>query len=142
MGIDERKLYQISKKDYISTHPELKDISKELQDKRYEHYEKKREEWISEAKSMRSEIIKKEEEKSKSMSKSKSNNQSGTDESKQLEAMKKQQIGEIKNMIDYEIKMEETRQKNEMKLKRQQEKEMELNERKRKEQQEKEEKAR
>lgn len=76
------------------------------------------------------------------MSKSKSNNQSGTDESKQLEAMKKQQIGEIKNMIDNEIKMEETRQKNEMKLKRQQEKEMELNERKRKEQQEKEEKAR
>ena len=150
LGIDEKKLYQLSKKDYLATHPELKSVSTELQDKRYEHYNQKRQELINEAKETRNELIKMEEEqKSKSQSKG---NKSTSDEAngstvienerKKLEAMKKQQIGEIKNMIDYEIKLEETRRQGELRMKKQEEKEREMAERKKKEQKEKEERAR
>lgn len=90
-----------------------------------------------------------EEQKSKSQSKgNKSTNDEANgstvieNERKKLEAMKKQQIGEIKNMIDYEIKLEETRRQGELRMKKQEEKEREMAERKKKEQKEKEERAR
>ena len=44
-------------------------------------------------------------------------------ELEKLEMMKKQQLGEIKNIIDYAYKMKEFRKKNEIKIKLQNEKE-------------------
>jgi len=38
MGIDEDKLYKISKKEYLDKHPELRPEKQEFQDKIYEHY--------------------------------------------------------------------------------------------------------
>ena len=42
MGVDENKLYKITKKEYLENHPELRQAKQEFQDKRYEHYEKKK----------------------------------------------------------------------------------------------------
>ena len=53
--------------------------------------------------------------------------------------MKKQQLGEIKNIIDYAYKMKEFRKKNEIKIKLQNEKEQKLKEEKEKQKKEKEE---
>ena len=44
-------------------------------------------------------------------------------ELEKLEMMEKQQLGEIKNIIDYAYKMKEFRKKNEIKIKLQNEKE-------------------
>ena len=60
MGLDEDKLYKISKKEYLDNHPELRQEKPEFQDKRYEHYEKRRQEAIDEARKIRADIIKKE----------------------------------------------------------------------------------
>ena len=38
LGLEENKLYKISKKEYLDNHPELKQEKLEIQDKRYEHY--------------------------------------------------------------------------------------------------------
>ena len=61
LGLEEEKLYKISKKEYLDNHPELKQEKIEIQDKRYEHYEKRRQEAIEQARQIRTEIIKKEE---------------------------------------------------------------------------------
>ena len=143
MGIDEDKLYKISKKEYLDKHPELRPEKQEFQDKIYEHYEKKRQEAIDKARKKRAEIIKKEEEgessggsgtKDSSGNKSTKNNekndaqQSGMikKELEKLELIKKQQLGEIKNLIDYEYSLNETRKKNEQKDRENQEKEERL----------------
>ena len=60
LGLEEEKLYKISKKEYLDNHPELKQEKIEIQDKRYEHYEKRRQEAIDQARQIRAEIINKE----------------------------------------------------------------------------------
>ena len=52
----------MSKKDYISAHPELKSSSQKIQDKRYEHAEQKCLELIDNLKQLRLDMIKAEEE--------------------------------------------------------------------------------
>ena len=46
LGIDLNSLYLLSKKEYISSNPEIKKLTEDLQDVRYDHYKKKREEKI------------------------------------------------------------------------------------------------
>ena len=62
LGLDENKLYRISKKEYLSNHPELNQEKQEFIDKRYDHYEKRRQEAIKQAREIRSKILKEEEE--------------------------------------------------------------------------------
>ena len=131
LGFELHKLYYISFEDFLYTHPELKSISKDLQEKRYNHYEAKRQEKISKAKEKRREII--DSTKSKN-SRSKSftdytREQASTmikEEKEKLRLLKNQQMGELKNMIEFEFKMEEIRKKNEQKMLMQQQKEEEL----------------
>ena len=147
------KEYKLSKKEYIANHPELKAASNEVKNKHYEHYEQKRQDKIEEAKKRRDEIIKEEEEKNpeadentetkgSSKKKKKQENESTLiqKEKEKLEVMKKQQIGEIKNMIDFEYKMAELRKESEEKMKKQKEKELKLQKERLKLQKEKEEK--
>ena len=135
MGLDEDKLYKISKKEFLENHPELRKEKSEFQDKRYEHYEKRRQEAIDMARQIRTEKIEKENRaethtaggsKSKNIEESKNNaQQSGMikKELEKLELIKKQQLGEIKNLIDYEYSLNETRKKNDLKEKEKEEKE-------------------
>ena len=44
--MEEVNLMEITKEKYLQMHPELKDASNEIQDKRYKHYNKRREEKI------------------------------------------------------------------------------------------------
>ena len=53
LGLEEDKLYKLSKKEYIAKHPELKGASNEVKNKHYEHYEQKRQDKIEEAKKRR-----------------------------------------------------------------------------------------
>ena len=155
LGLDESKLYRIEKEQYLLQHPELKNASEEVQDKRYDHYEQRRQDQIDEARKKRSELIEKENEEYKeSESKEndiKKNYDTGNNEDEEpqseaikkelekLEMMKKQQLGEIKNIIDYAYKMEEFRKKNQEKMRIQEEKEEKLREEKEKQKKEKEE---
>ena len=122
------------KKNYIkyqkkNNHPELKQEKAEIQDKRYEHYEKRRQEAIDQARQIRTEIINKEKESGNEGEggKNSAKNDNLKNEAKQsgmikkelekLELIKKQQLSEIKNLIDYEYTLNETRKKNEQKEK-------------------------
>ena len=161
LGLEENKLYKISKKEYLSNHPELGQEKAEIQDKRYDHYEQRRQEAIEEARKIRSEIIQKEEKKGEDSGhktskystrngfkytkteenfSSKEAQQSGMikKELEKLEMMKKQQLGEIKNMIDYEYSLNEIRRENEKKEKEKSEKEEKMRKEKIKRQREKE----
>ena len=141
LGLEENKLYKISKKEYLINHPELNQEKVEIQDKRYDHYEKRRQEAIEHARQIRNEIIKKESNTEEQNHPNKTSKYSSTgfntrknenfgeasDQARQsgmiqkelekLELMKKQQLGEIKNLIDYEYALNETRKKNELKEK-------------------------
>ena len=153
LGLDENKLYRISKKEYLTNHPELNQEKQEFIDKRYDHYEKRRQEAIKQAREIRSKILKEEEQKDNSNSnrisknsttgfnspKKEHNNlakQSGMiqKELEKLEMVKKQQLGEIKNLIDYEYALNETRKKNEQKEKEKLEKEEKMRKEKEKQQ--------
>ena len=113
MGIDEERLYYISFDDFIQQHPELKSVDKDLQERRYNHFEEKRKNFINEAIKRRREIIE-EKKKSKKMQKSTSAayilEQGSTmlkGEREKLQYLKNQQITELKNIIEYEFKLEE-----------------------------------
>ena len=127
----------------------MKSSSQENQDKRYEHAEQKRQELINNLKQLRADMIKAEEEAQNTTgNQSKEGSGEGEDsamiqkEKQKLENMKKQQIGEIKNMIDYEIEMNEFKKKNEEKMRLQQEREKKFQEQKEMEKREREEKQR
>ena len=143
LGLEENKLYKISKKEFLSNHPELNSEKQEIIDKRYDHYEERRQEAIKQAREIRTKILKEEEEQKDgsnpnrvskySTSGFKSTRKEENDQAKEsgmikkelekLEMMKKQQLGEIKNLIDYEYGLNETRKKNEQKEKEKNEKE-------------------
>ena len=130
--------------------PELINESKDIQKKRYNHFEEKRIQALEEAKKKREEIISQENnatQKEKNFlnntsyslnnnknklfrtqtkfydtstcrSLSKGNNRKNSMIQKELEKLnliKKQQIGEIRNMIDYEYFLNEERKKNKQK---------------------------
>ena len=57
LGIEENRLYYISFDDFIKRHPELKNIYKDLQEKKYNHYEEKRKNLIQLSIKKRREII-------------------------------------------------------------------------------------
>ena len=133
LGLEEKKLYKITQKEYISNHPELMQDSLDIQTKRYEHYEQRRQEAIDNARKIRSEIISKE--KANGDNKNGKNNQDEENtkqsgmintELEKLEQLKKQQLGEIKNLIDYEYSLNETRKKNEQREKEKKEKELRI----------------
>ena len=122
LGMDEEKLVEITKEQYLLMHPELKDASNEIQDKRYKHYNKRREEKIEKAKKLRNELIedeKKEKEENgdtdsddlNKTKKKKFESAAIKKEKEKLEVMKKQQLGEIRNIIDYAYKTEEVKKK-------------------------------
>ena len=154
LGLEENKLYRLDKEKYLLRHPELKNASTEIQDKRYDHYEQRRQDQIELAKKRRNELIEKENEENKENknkeNKNDENNENNENneepqseaikkELEKLEMMKKQQLGEIKNIIDYAYKMEEFKKKNQEKIKLQEEKEEKLKEEKEKQKKEKEE---
>ncbi len=141
LGLEEDKLYKISKKEYLVNYPELNQEKVEIQDKRYDHYEKRRQEAIENARQIRNEIIKKESNTEEKNNQNKTSKYSSTGfnsrknenmgeasdqaqrgmikkELEKLQLMKKQQLGEIKNLIDYEYALNETRKKNELKKKK------------------------
>ena len=62
LGLEENKLYKISKKEFLSNHPELNSEKQEIIDKRYDHYEERRQEAIKQAREIRTKILKEEEE--------------------------------------------------------------------------------
>ncbi len=127
LGLDENKLYEISKKEYIDSHPELKQASEEVQDKRYEHFNNRRIKAIEDAKKARQELI---DESEKNNEKEEEEVVQSTQEElikkelEKLELIKKQQIGEIKNMIEYEYNQKEAYKKNKRKEKEREEKEL------------------
>ena len=103
-------------KEYIENHPELKKASSEVQEKRYNHYEQRRIKSINEAKEMRQQLYEDEQSKAENKNQEKEDKQ-GTQEEiikkelEKLELIKKQQIGEIKNMIEYEYNQKEAYKK-------------------------------
>ena len=141
LGLEENKLYKISKKEYLTNHPELNQEKQEIIDKRYDHYEERRQEAIKQAREIRTKILKEEQNGDSNPNKTSKYSSSGfktnkTDENAQakqsgmiqkelekLEMIKKQQLGEIKNLIDYEYALNETRKKNEQKEREKNEKE-------------------
>ena len=143
LGLEENKLYKISKKEYLTNHPELNQEKQEVIDKRYDHYEERRQEAITQAREIRQKILKEEEQNGEGSNPNRTSKYSSTgfkqhkteenNEAKQsgmikkelekLEMVKKQQLGEIKNLIDYEYALNETRKKNEQKEREKNEKE-------------------
>ena len=148
LGIEENRLYYISFDDFIKRHPELKNLYKDLQEKKYNHYEEKRKNLIQLSIKKRREIIE-DNKKSKKIQKSSSAayvlEQGSTmlrEEKEKLKHLRNQQITELKNLIEYEFKLEEIRKRNEEKIKIQEQKEEEMRKKREREKKEKEEKQR
>ena len=58
LGLTDNDLFKISKKQYLLMYPELKTESKDIQEKRYNHYDEKRRQAIDEAIKKREEMKK------------------------------------------------------------------------------------
>ena len=120
-------------------HPEVKALDKELQDNRFKHQEEKRVDRIKMAIDKRKELIQTGSATNSKINFNSKNNFDETnpirdlnyspsstairEEQKRLERLKNKQIWELQSMIDFEFMMEETRRKNEEKIKLQKEKE-------------------
>ena len=126
LGIEFSSLYFIPFETYISQHKELKSFTKELQERRYNHFESKRKIKIELAKEKRKELIEKKSRMIKSNSTQYLKNINSTminQEKERLILLKNQQISELKNRIEFEFKVEELRKKNDEKIKLQLKKE-------------------
>ena len=137
LGIELNQLFYLTFDDYISQHPDLKGFSRDLQEKRYNHFEEKRKHRLFEVKERRNKI------KENSILKqtlSKSHSQTTYDrgstlinqEIKKLSSFRIKQIGKLKHLINFEFKCNEIRKKNEEKIRLQNQKEEELNQLKKK----------
>ena len=132
LGLYEKDLYEISLKEYLAKHPELKVASFETQNKRYEHYNERRLKSIDAARKIRLDLIDSEMKKNEINEDSENSNNDSEEqdlkkeeiknykdtqediikrEYEKLELMKKQQLGEIKNMIEYEFKQKEAKKR-------------------------------
>lgn len=144
LGLTPENLFFISIDEYIAKNPELRGISPDLQERRYKHYDEKRRNRIETAIEKRRELIEFEN-KNKKMIKSSSANyileQGSTmlnNERQKLELLKNQQISELKNIIEFEFKLENVRKRNLEKQKMQEQKEEEQKQLRAKQQREKE----
>lgn len=127
-GIEEHRLYFITMKKYLNSHPEVKAASLEIQKKRYDHYEKRRLERIMNLKEKRNELIKAGSNTSsvelrKSQSCFNITSYLLKKEIDKLEQMKSHQLYEIKTLIDYEIQQSNLCKKSQEKQRQFQEKE-------------------
>lgn len=131
LGITQHKLYYVSFDDYMYIHPELKHLSFDLKNRYFQNFEQKRLNRIGQIKNKRNELI--EAAQTKAM-KSKSFSQNSAEvtstmiqsEKEKLNLLKKQQIGELKNIIEFEFKMEEIRRKNEYKMQQKEKRDEEI----------------
>ena len=103
--------------------PQIKKVDRDLQERKFNHFEEKRKRLIEEAISKRKEIIETKKN-TKKIQKSSSEayilEQGSTmlkEEREKLQNMKNQQIAELKNIIEYEFKLEEIKKRNEEKRK-------------------------
>lgn len=128
-------------KEYLNNHPEVKAASREVQKKRYDNYEKRRLERIITLKKIRNELIKAESSTSslelqKSQSCMNITSYLLKKRIDKLEQMKKHQIYEIKELIDYKLQHTNLRNKIEEKQKQYEEKEELIRQQKNKEEME------
>lgn len=130
LGIEPSQLYYMTKSEFFQSHPELNSATAEIKNRRYQHYDMKRKEKIERAI----------QERGKFLGKSKSTNNliashnidkeneifnqgvssAELRDQEQFEMMRKQNLCEIKNLIDYEIDNANIRNINEAKLRKQQ----------------------
>jgi hypothetical protein len=158
LGLEEKDLYYISKNDFFNNHPELRKLNEDFKLKKYENYENTRKSRIKKAIELREQLLKKTFNTfSQSLDKNFSNTsktfkktQSVIDlsvsykEREKFDLIKKQNLLEVKNLIDSFIKSKEKEDKTQNRLKEKFAREEKLNQLKRefKEKQEKEERKR
>jgi hypothetical protein len=139
LGIDVKGLYYLSREEFLIKHPELKNEPVEVKNRYYAHFEEKRKAKIERAIKKREELLY-DPISPKSLSTERINPGdpiSMKREQDQLEMMKKQNLSEIKNLIDFEINLNKRRSANEKKIMLQQEKENKRMEEKERERQDK-----
>ena len=121
LGIEEERLYYVSFDEFLQTHPELKNVQKDLQERRYNHFEEKRKKFLEEAQKKRKQIMENKKNNKKLLKSTSAAyilEQGSTmlkEEREKLKYLKNQQISELKNIIEYEFKLEEIKKKNEEK---------------------------
>ena len=118
-------LYSLTFKEYIDRNPELKATPSKTQQSRYHHFEDKRKKMVAAVKEQRQLIINEEESTKEKSSTSKKSKGSSVEqmtstaikqERERLERIKKKQESDLKNKIEYEIQMEENRQKSQQRM--------------------------
>ena len=138
LGIEEKDLYFISKNEFIQNHPELINLTEELKLRRYENYENLRKNKIKKAIELREHLLKGNLTNSLELNSNYStkhnfrkthslvdlNSQRIKDK---FDLIKKQNLLEIKNLIDSIFKNKEKSDENEYRLRFQIEKEAKLN---------------
>ena len=138
LGIEEKDLYFISKNEFIQNHPELINLTEELKLRRYENYENLRKNKIKKAIELREQLLKGNLTNSLELNSNYStkhnfrkthslvdlNSQRIKDK---FDLIKKQNLLEIKNLIDSIFKNKEKSDENEYRLRFQIEKEAKLN---------------
>ena len=118
LGIEEERLYYVSFDEFLQTHPELKNVQKDLQERRYNHFEEKRKKFLEEAQKKRKQIMENKKNNKKLLKSTSAAyilEQGSTmlkEEREKLKYLKNQQISELKNIIEYEFKLEEIKKKN------------------------------
>ena len=159
LGIEEKDLFYISKNDFFHNHPELTKLNEDFKLKKYENYENIRKSKIKKAIELREQLLKKtlstfsqssDKNYFSNTSKNFKKTQSLLDlsvsykEKEKFDLMKKQNLLEVKNLIDSFIKSKEKEDETQNRLKEKFEKEEKLNQLKRelKNKQEKEERKR
>ena len=135
LGIDLKSLYFQSKEQFLSNNPHLKNETPEVKNRHYRHFEEKRKEKIQQAINKRQELISSSPQ--TSFPKSLSSDKFSYRDADQLNTIKKQNLCEIKNLIDFEINLSKKRFINERKISIQQERENKRNSDKEKERQDK-----
>ena len=114
LGLDENKLYEITKDEFLARNIELKNFPSHLQNQRYEQFNAKRLKFINDAKKLRNEIISDNKKEIKVISK---NNNDSIIIDEYLTYRKEEKPysvinQQIKSMIQYEINQQENRRKN------------------------------
>ena len=137
MGIEENQLHKISKEVYLKDHFEFNSLSEEMKNKHYEHFEEIRKNKLEKAIKMREKIINNyQNEKtiednspkttSNNFKKIKRNNSFQEKEKEYLKLLKKQNLREIKILIDNTYNTRKKQIDNEKKIKNELQKEEEL----------------
>ena len=123
LGLEEDMLYYIPFTEYLKNHPELSNLDKDLQQKKYNHVENRRKKYIEDLILKRRAIISDDNEKKNKINETLLNKNSFELElsaklqkdNQKLKFIKNQQISEIKNRIEYDFKLFDLQRKNEEK---------------------------